>query len=169
MMDLEETREKLADYMHTEWSSWMDCLFDCGTRHSDGTFTINKYVVYDWTRRMNLYYENLPESEKKGNIQKANEILALLEMKEADTPEICVSATIKGVGKFVKRTKEMELAVSEVRREIDRLAESIAWLNSLLPKTQITVNNTSDCLTDMDEKDARRLVLELHNMACRKD
>jgi len=62
---IEVVRNKLADYAHKAWSGWMDYLFKHGEMLEDGRFVIAEYI-------------DLPENEKKSDLEEADKILTLI-------------------------------------------------------------------------------------------
>lgn len=71
-------REQLADYAHNAWAGWMKYMFDFGTLHEDGTFTINADKVERWMRQAHTSYADLPDAEKDSDRKEADAILDLI-------------------------------------------------------------------------------------------
>ena len=71
----------LPEFIHSLWSGWMKYLFDHGINNPDGSWTIFKDKVYRWKRQMETSYEDLPELEKKSDIEIANVLIGILEDK----------------------------------------------------------------------------------------
>lgn len=55
-------------------------------------------------------------------------------MKKQDFAEIGVEIKAKEVGKFVRKMEMVELAIIEVRHEVDKLTDSVERLLELLPE-----------------------------------
>lgn len=73
----EELRASLAKYAHSSWSGWMQYLFTKGIFKETGEFVINADSVSRWTRQMNTEYDDLPEKEKKSDLDEADKIMRL--------------------------------------------------------------------------------------------
>lgn len=72
-----EIRELFADYAHEAWSGWMRYMFGKSTKNSDGSITIPSASVERWERQMNTPYVDLPEHEKKSDLDEADKILVI--------------------------------------------------------------------------------------------
>jgi hypothetical protein len=83
MTSSDDTRKKLAAYAHEAWSGWMKYLFSKAEiiHESSGgdTAHLNEDLVERWQRQMNTKYEDLPESEKKSDLEEADKMLSIFE------------------------------------------------------------------------------------------
>jgi hypothetical protein len=79
-------RDLLAAQQHAIWSRWMKYLFQKGVKYDDGSFLIAADSVQRWTRQMETEYAALPDSEKKSDLDIADEILALIHNKKDLAP-----------------------------------------------------------------------------------
>ena len=83
MTSSDDTRERLAAYAHEAWSGWMKYLFSKAEiiHESSGgdTAHLNEDLVERWTRQMNTPYADLPEDEKKSDLEEADKMIALLD------------------------------------------------------------------------------------------
>lgn len=71
-------REKLAELCHSQWSGWMQYLFDKGTFNEDGTWTMPVWAVTRWQRQMNAAYAELSDAEQENDRAEADRFLALI-------------------------------------------------------------------------------------------
>lgn len=70
--------EELAGYAHDAWAGWMQYLFQKGTQHKDGSFTIDAESVKRWRYQMNTFYADLPEKMKPSDRAEAEKILDVM-------------------------------------------------------------------------------------------
>ena len=75
---MNETREKLAELCHKQWTGWMQYLFSKCHRIEHGDVVIPESLVHRWMRQINTRYENLPESEKESDRKEADRFLELM-------------------------------------------------------------------------------------------
>jgi hypothetical protein len=75
----DETRELLAAYAHDAWSGWMQYLFQHGTQHADGSFTITADQVARWRRQMDTPYAALTTVEQASDRTEADAILRIVQ------------------------------------------------------------------------------------------
>lgn len=75
----DETRELLAAYAHEAWSGWMRYLFQHGTQHADGSFTINADQVSRWRRQMDTPYAALSTGEQASDRTEADAMLRIVQ------------------------------------------------------------------------------------------
>lgn len=57
--------------------------------------------------------------------------------KQNEFEEVGIAIVAKDVGKFVRKMEMMELAIGEVRHEVDKLTKSVERLLEALPKTKL--------------------------------
>jgi hypothetical protein len=74
----QELKERLAEFMHKSWVSWMAHMFTNCNWENDGSVTVPDFVVRKWSKSMELLYEQLPESEKDVNKEEADQIIDIL-------------------------------------------------------------------------------------------
>lgn len=77
--------ERLAEYAHQSWCSWMEYLFSkCipydpdEIQAEDGDMIIPKWAVKRWARQMRTAYKNLPEKERWSDRREADKIISVL-------------------------------------------------------------------------------------------
>ena len=77
-----DRRELLAEYNHNAWSGWMAYLFEkCETPFSTAEgkeYIIPAWAVKRWTRQMTTLYKDLPEDEKKSDLEEADRMIAII-------------------------------------------------------------------------------------------
>ena len=89
MVDKTECREELAEYAHKAWAGWMQYLFSVSYPElgqfdkETGDVVIPRWAVERWTRQMNTEYDDLSEKEKDSDRKEADEMLAIIQNKEA--------------------------------------------------------------------------------------
>ena len=66
-----ELSDKLADIEHKRWASWQAHVFSKCTMNEDGTATIPKWAVENWTRQINTPFEHLSFSEQESDRREA--------------------------------------------------------------------------------------------------
>ncbi len=81
-----ETREKLAELAHNQWSGWMDYLFGkCipyqpgDIQGEEGAVVIPKWAVDRWKRQAGTSYCDLSKEEKDSDREEADKFLAVLD------------------------------------------------------------------------------------------
>lgn len=75
---MSDMRESLAAYAHDAWSGWMKYLFEKSLTNEDGTVTLPKSFVDRWKRQANTLYVDLPEVEKRSDLDEADKILSII-------------------------------------------------------------------------------------------
>ncbi len=73
----EELVEKVADFMHDQWSHWMKYQFEKMFNYqswSDGKFEL----IERWKRQMNTPYAELSEKEKDSDREWARKLLEVI-------------------------------------------------------------------------------------------
>ncbi len=76
----EELREKLAELAHSQWSDWMEHLFNkCSNPQIGKVATIPAEFADRWGRQMNTPYNELSELEKDSDRKEADKYLKVLE------------------------------------------------------------------------------------------
>ena len=78
-MNNNESREKLAELCHKQWSGWMMYLFGKGSHTAYGTWVMPKWAVDRWTKQMATPYAELTKSEKDQDRDEADRFIKLLE------------------------------------------------------------------------------------------
>ena len=76
-MSLDSIDEKLADYSHKAWSSWVKYLFENGKQMTSGDFKIPKGLVQRWKRHMETPYESLSEEDQENDLEEANQMILI--------------------------------------------------------------------------------------------
>jgi hypothetical protein len=80
--------EELANLCHSQWSGWMDYLFQKGQMNDDGSFTIYAPYVERWHRQMVTPYEDLSNSERDSDRVEAKKFLRLFNGDISDEDRI---------------------------------------------------------------------------------
>ena len=82
-------KELLADYAHATWSGWMKYMFEKAIPYQpgkiqaeEGALIIPKWAVERWTGQMNKAYNELPEEMKASDLQEADKIIEIINVKE---------------------------------------------------------------------------------------
>lgn len=81
-MEKDTMKERLAEFAHKQWSSWMEYLFSKCSMNQNGTATIPAWAVERWQRQMKTLYSNLSENEKDSDRAEADRVLAIIVSKE---------------------------------------------------------------------------------------
>ena len=71
-------KDELAAYSHSAWAGWMNYMFSKGIFHHDGTWTMPPEFAERWRRQSATEYMDLPESEKKSDLEEADKMLAII-------------------------------------------------------------------------------------------
>lgn len=79
-----DLRAALTEFLHTNWSFWMEYLFSNGTHQPDGSFVIPAHLVTRWQKQRVVRYENLPAEDLHFRHVDADRLMALLR-----TPALC--------------------------------------------------------------------------------
>jgi hypothetical protein len=74
---MSQTREELAAYAHEAWAGWMRYLFEKSTKNDDGSITIPPESAARWERQAATPYADLPEKEKKSDLDEADKMLTI--------------------------------------------------------------------------------------------
>lgn len=77
----EKLIEKVAELCHTQWSGWMEYLFEKCKRNSRGHIEIPKWCIKRWMRQMQTSYENLSETEKESDKIEARKFVELFKQE----------------------------------------------------------------------------------------
>ena len=80
--DVTILRELFADFLHRQWSGWMEYLFSKGTLNPDGTWTMPSWAVERWQRQMNTSFANLSDIEQDTDRKEADKMLEVLQRWE---------------------------------------------------------------------------------------
>ena len=81
LYDAEATREKLASYVHKQWSGWMEYLFSkckIPIHHTQAGLIIPPWAVERWKRQIETPYEELSEQEKESGRKEADGMLEII-------------------------------------------------------------------------------------------
>jgi hypothetical protein len=91
--DVAEVDEEFATFTHSQWSGWMKYLFSkCSDEEIEtvssagetvkitktGCMIIPKWAVDRWKRQMNTEYKDLPEEEKKTDLEEATKMIQMV-------------------------------------------------------------------------------------------
>lgn len=80
----EDLIEKIADFMHDQWSHWEKYKWSLKTDYSDNNNEITIYwksLDYErWRRQMNTPYSELSEKEKDSDREWARKLIELLDL-----------------------------------------------------------------------------------------
>ncbi len=76
---MNEFKEELANLCHSQWSGWMEYLFDKGIFNNDGTWTMPIWAVDRWMKQMETSYSDLSESEKDSDRTEADKFLNIID------------------------------------------------------------------------------------------
>lgn len=75
---MNDIREELAEYAHSQWSGWMKYLFSKCACNPDGSRNISPTLVDRWLRQMNTPYKELPEDEKPSDRKEADGMIEIM-------------------------------------------------------------------------------------------
>ena len=78
---MSDLKEEVAEFCHSQWSGWMEYLFDNCNRNKDGTVVIPKWAVDRWERQLKASYAELSEEEKDSDRAEAEGFLKIIEGK----------------------------------------------------------------------------------------
>ena len=87
--------EKLADIEHARWASWQAHVFSKCTMNEDGTATIPKWAVENWTRQIQTPYLLLTEKEKESDRREVRKYLPVVEEALNEAREIAARAMLE--------------------------------------------------------------------------
>ena len=80
-----ERRERLAEYAHQAWSTWMAYLFACGQETivtvagvEMKAWTMDHLAYERWQRQCHTRFNELSDSEKQSDYAEADKILAIV-------------------------------------------------------------------------------------------
>lgn len=76
--------DKLAGYAHEAWSGWMKYIFSKSYKRANGDIVIPKWAVERWIRQSNTKYSELPEEEKKSDLDESDKILKIIKTAFAE-------------------------------------------------------------------------------------
>jgi hypothetical protein len=76
---MKDIRENLAELCHSQWSGWMEYLFDKGMYLTDGTWKMPKWAVDRWTKQMRTPYNELSNNEMDSDRAEADKFIEVLE------------------------------------------------------------------------------------------
>ena len=77
-------REELAELCHSQWSGWMEYLFDkCSDDSDDGSTVIPSDLTKRWKGQMKTKYCDLSEEEQDSDRKEADKFISLFN-KEKD-------------------------------------------------------------------------------------
>jgi len=54
-------RDYVADLCHRQWIGWMNYLLSKGKLNEDGSWTMPKKILAQWTKQMGIPYHALPK------------------------------------------------------------------------------------------------------------
>ena len=123
----DELREALAAYAHDAWSRWMQYrMIRCRPLHSyiehfpidsqpDVSLVIPSTYVWRWTGQSMTEYGDLSESEKEGDRQEADRIMAIFESIIATERR----ATLSMIGHHKEEFDQLQETLDELRRQLD--------------------------------------------------
>jgi len=75
----EEDLEAFAELCHSQWSGWINYLFDKGEFNADGTFTMPAWAVERWKRQAETKYLDLSAKEQDNDRAEAKRVFNLIE------------------------------------------------------------------------------------------
>jgi hypothetical protein len=78
-MSEDKLRNMLADRAHSVWAGWMDYMFSMGNFTEEGDFVIPSRFVNRWKRQAKATYTELSESERKSDLEIADQYQEVLE------------------------------------------------------------------------------------------
>lgn len=85
-MNQRETREKLAEYAHNAWATWMKYMFEKSKYNVRyGTYTIPSDLTSRWIRQSRTSYSKISEKEKASDRAEADKILEIVKENKDDT------------------------------------------------------------------------------------
>lgn len=138
---LTETRERLAELCHAQWSGWMEYLFSkCVNpiEPNTGTVVIPKWAVERWRRQIATPYADLAEEEKDSDRKEADRILAVLPTPSNDLNWKALALVQRDLMECDKRVAKFSAEVMTnipVEREIEQVRD-LSDAISILQKAQ---------------------------------
>lgn len=76
--DFLELREELAAVEHERWAHWQIYMHSKCVENGDGSLTIPKDLVEQWTRQSKTAFENLTAKEKESDREQVDKYLPIL-------------------------------------------------------------------------------------------
>ena len=73
-----KTTERVAALYHVEWANWLKFLFSKCEKHSNGDYTIPKWIAEKWQKEMGTEYFSLSEDDKNSDRKEAKKFVNLI-------------------------------------------------------------------------------------------
>ena len=90
MSKIIESREKLAELCHKQWSGWIKYMFEKCLKKTNGTMLIPEWAVTRWRRQAYTPYNKLSSQEKDSDCTEADKFITLLKQQPtAKEPHPC--------------------------------------------------------------------------------
>jgi len=107
MKTIEETREALARYSHdSAWSGWMKYQFTKAPLNPDGSWTMPAQFVERWQRQMNTAYDELSDSEKRSDLNEADEMMIVSELDTIRVRLTLTEAALSAAGELLSMSTD---------------------------------------------------------------
>ena len=81
MSEIIESREKLAELCHKQWSGWIKYMFGKCLKKTNGTILIPEWAVTRWRRQAYTPYNKLSSQEKDSDRTEADKFIVLLKQQ----------------------------------------------------------------------------------------
>lgn len=75
---LEERQDRLAALYHAQWSGWVNYLFQKATDNEDGSVTLPREFVTQWSRQSTLLWGEMTHKERASAREAASKIVEVL-------------------------------------------------------------------------------------------
>lgn len=80
-----DTRERLAEYAHDAWSSYMAYFLKRLDQDNDGNLVIPKAYARNLHSLIATSYSELPEDDRQGDREEADKMLVIITTGDTDT------------------------------------------------------------------------------------